>query len=52
MHSQRNDHFERMINTVVELYSSPSAVYCFAPDEHLSSKQQDDWSLYELLDKI
>jgi hypothetical protein len=25
---------------------SPSAVYCFAPDEHLSSKQQGDWSRY------
>jgi hypothetical protein len=29
-----------MIDKVVAPSSSPSAVYCFAPDEHLSSKQR------------
>jgi hypothetical protein len=30
-----------MLDAVVKIVFSPSAVHCFAPDEHLSSKQQD-----------
>jgi hypothetical protein len=30
-----------MLDVVVKIVFSPSAVHCFAPDEHLSSKQQD-----------
>jgi len=37
-HSNR---FGRMVDVVVRIVFSPSAVHCFAPDEHLSSKQQD-----------